>query len=147
VDNAALLYFARQAQRFLEQMPTLVSGQSGPHIIIAVLAAGIRTASEDPVAAKILRDEGDWMGRVVTRRLDSFLDQGVEIAGPFLSAAMDAGLVRRQDPDLLAHWLLRLALSALVSPPPGDLTRALSSLLVPTLDPEQGQGRTSKVKR
>lgn len=136
VDNATLLYIAREAQRFLDRIPSLVASAEGPESIIRVLAAGIRTAAADPVAAKILRDEGDWMARTVTRRLDGFLAQGAEISGPFLAAAMDAGLIRRQDPNLLAHWLLRVALVSLVTPPPGDLVEALDGLLLPALRPE-----------
>jgi hypothetical protein len=48
---------------------------------------------------------------------------------------MAAGLVRKQDPELLAHWMLRIALAALVAPPPGDLQSALDELLLPVLAP------------
>ncbi len=48
---------------------------------------------------------------------------------------MAAGLVRQQDPQLLAHWMLRIALAALVAPPPGDLQTALDELLLPVLAP------------
>ena len=95
----------------------------------------IETLANDPVAAKVLRDEGDWMGRMVTRQLDHLLAQGVEVTAPFLAAAMAAGLVRKQDPELLAHWMLRIALAALVAPPPGNLQSALDDLLLPVLAP------------
>ncbi len=75
------------------------------------------------------------MGRMVTRQLDDLLAQGVEVAAPLLSAAMAAGLIRRQDPQLLAHWLLRIALAALVAPPPGELEASLDELLLPVLAP------------
>ena len=141
VDNATLLYIAREAQRFLDRIPELVASAPGPRAITEVLATGIRTAAADPVAAKILRDEGDWMARTVTRRLDGFLAQGAEIARPFLAAAMDAGMIRQQDPTRLAHWLLRVALVALVAPPPGDLVDALDGLLLPGLQPERHRAR------
>jgi hypothetical protein len=47
---------------------------------------------------------------------------------------MAAGLIRSQDPERLAHWLLRIALAALVAPPPGELRSALDDLLVPVLE-------------
>jgi hypothetical protein len=103
------------------------------------MANAITTLADHPVAAKVLRDEGDWMGRMVTRQLDHLLAQGVEVAAPLLSAAMAAGLIRRQDPELLAHWLLRIALAALVAPPPGDLQADLDDLLLPTLTPSPPQ--------
>src|SRR3546814_19238777 len=76
------------------------------------------------------------MGRMVTRRLHDLIDQGVVRSAPFLAAAMDAGAIRRQDPELLAHWLLRISLAPVVSPPPGDLRSALDPLLLPLTTPD-----------
>jgi AcrR family transcriptional regulator len=135
VDNVALLVAAREVHRFIQGVPDLVDGAEGPTTITRVVAAAVQAAVEHPVAAKVLRDEGPWMGRMVTRRLDDLLAQGVEISAPLLAAAMDAGLVRRQDPALLAHWLLRIALAAAVSSPPGDLNENLEALLLPVLTP------------
>ena len=134
VDNVTMLIFAREAQRFLERIPATISTAKGPQAIIALMTDAIETLANDPVAAKVLRDEGDWMGRMVTRQLDHLLAQGVEVAAPLLAAAMAAGLIRSQDPERLAHWLLRIALAALVAPPPGDLRSALDDLLVPVLE-------------
>ena len=135
VDNATMLLFAREAQRFLERMPATLTTAIGPQVITRLMTEAIETLGNDPVAAKVLRDEGDWMGRMVTRQLDHLLAQGVEVAAPLLAAAMAAGFVRVQDPERLAHWLLRIALAALVAPPPGDLQTALDELLLPVLGP------------
>ena len=143
VDNVTMLVFAREAHRFLERVPATLASASasasatttGPQVITALMADAITTLANHPVAAKVLRDEGDWMGRMVTRQLDDLLAQGVEIAAPLLATTMAAGLIRQQDPELLAHWLLRIALAALVAPPPGDLQRALDDLLLPALEP------------
>ena len=134
VDNVTMLIFAREAQRFLERIPATISTATGPQAITALMTDAIETLANDPVAAKVLRDEGDWMGRMVTRQLDHLLAQGVEVAAPLLAATMAAGLIRSQDPERLAHWLLRIALAALVAPPPGELRSALDDLLVPVLE-------------
>ena len=147
VDQVALLVVAREAQRFLDRLPTLVAGEAGPRAVTRVLVEAVETARAHPVVAKVLRDEGDWMGRLVTRRLEALIDQGVEVSEPFLAAAMDAGLVRRQDPTLLAHWLLRIALSATVTPPPGDLADALDALLLPVLTPTTDTPAPTRKKR
>lgn len=135
VDNVTMLVFAREAQRFLERLPATLASATGPRAVTTLMADAIQTLADDPVAAKILRDEGDWMGRMVTRQLDHLLAQGVEIAVPLLAATMAAGLIRTQDPERLTHWLLRIALAALVAPPPGDLQAALDDLLLPVLQP------------
>ena len=135
VDNVSMLLFAREAQRFLDRIPATLASATGPQAITTLMADAIQTLADDPVAAKVLRDEGDWMGRMVTRQLDHLLAQGVEVAAPLLTAAMAAGLIRAQDPERLAHWLLRIALAALVAPPPGDLRTALDELLLSVLAP------------
>src|SRR3546814_9795502 len=128
VDNVALLVLGREAHRLLETVPVLLAGAEGPDVIIRVMVAAIEAATEHPMSRKVLQDEGQWMGRMVTRRLDDLIDQGVELSAPFLAAAMDAGAIRRQNPELLAHWLLRISLATVVSPPPGDLRSALDPL-------------------
>jgi AcrR family transcriptional regulator len=135
VDNVTMLVFAREAQRFLARIPAAFTAAGGPRTITVVMADAITTLANNPVAAKVLRDEGDWIGRMVTRQLDHLLAQGVEVTAPLLTAAMAAGIVRRQDPQLLAHWMLRIALAALIAPPPGDLQSALDDLLLPVLAP------------
>ncbi len=135
VDNVAMLIFAREAQRFLERIPATMATATGPQAVTQLMADAITTLADHPVAAKVLRDEGDWMGRMVTRQLDHLLAQGVEVAAPLLAAAMAAGLIRQQDAQFLAHWLLRIALAALVAPPPGDLQASLDELLLPVLSP------------
>src|SRR3546814_21099791 len=96
------------------------------------MVAAIEAATEHPMSRKVLQDEGQWMGRMVTRRLDDLIDQGVELSAPFLAAAMDAGAIRRQAPELLAHWLLRISLATVVSPPPRSEERRVGKECVNT---------------
>jgi AcrR family transcriptional regulator len=152
VDNVTMLVFAREAHRFLERIPatlatTTATTTTGPQAITALMADAITTLANHPVAAKVLRDEGDWMGRMVTRQLDHLLAQGVEVAAPLLATTMAAGLIRQQDPERLAHWLLRIALAALVAPPPGDLQVALDELLLPALTPLRPGPSSTKAGR
>lgn len=137
IDNAAMLVFAREADHYLRRVPALMAEASGPRTITRLMAEAVTTLANDPVAAKVLRDEGDWMGRMVTRQLDHLLVHGVDIVAPFLALAMEGGLIRTQDPVPLAHWLLRIGLAALVAPPPGDLQASLDELLLPMLTPER----------
>ena len=61
--------------------------------------------------------------------------QAAEIAAPLLETAMAAGTIRRQDPLALAHWITRIGMVSIISPPPGDLRTALDALLLPALEP------------
>ena len=48
---------------------------------------------------------------------------------------MANGELAQRDPDAIAQLLVRLTLSFLLAPPPGDLSDVLAELLVPALTP------------
>jgi AcrR family transcriptional regulator len=135
VENAAMLVIARDGQRMLDRMPEVIAGVEGARIITVFLAESIEAFVQHPLVAKVLRDEIDWVGRMVTRNLDSLVAQAAEIAAPLLEAAMATGSIRRQDPLALAHWITRIGMVSIISPPPGDLRTALDDLLLPALEP------------
>lgn len=135
VENAALLVVARDAQRLFDRMPEVIAGIEGARAITAFLAAGIESFVNHPLVAKVLRDEIDWVGRMVTRHLDALVAQAAEISAPLLAAAMADGIVRQQDPLALAHWIVRIGMVSIIAPPPGDLRAALDALLLPALEP------------
>lgn len=135
VDRVALLVLTREAQRLLERMPSLVAAAVGPESVTRVMAACISTVREHAVAAKFLRDEGEWLGRLVSRNMDSIIEQGVASVEPFVATAMATGIIKDGDAQGLSQWLVRIMLVTLISPPPGDLEDALNALLLPVLTP------------
>lgn len=136
VDHATQLVMAREGHRLLARMPEVIAGVTGPRVITVFLAECIESTRTHPMVEKVLRDEVDWVGRLATRRLDDALDRSAQAAAPLLEAAMAAGYVRRQDPVALGHWIGRIAMACLLSPPPGPLLEALDALLLPMLDPD-----------
>jgi hypothetical protein len=104
-------------------------------VITVFLAESIETVARHPMVRKVMRDETDFVGRVASRRLEEAIEESVTVSAPLLARAMDAGYVRRQDPVALGHWLARISMICLVTPPPGDLRQALDELLLPVLDP------------
>ena len=134
VEHAAYLAMSREGHRLIERMPDLIAEVEGARKITVFLAEAIETTRRHPMAAKIVSDETDWMGKLATRRLESLLADAASMTAPGLAAAMDAGLVRRQDPDALAHWIVRIGMVCVASPPPGDLLEALDALLLPVLE-------------
>lgn len=133
VENAVLLVVAREGHRLLERIPDVIAGIAGPRVITVFLAESIKQCAEHPMVAKILSDDADWVGRLATRRLDDLLEQAADVTTPLLAAAMAVGAIDRQEPLALAHWLVRIAMTCLLAPPPGDLLAALDALLLPTL--------------
>jgi AcrR family transcriptional regulator len=135
VENAVALVSAREGHRLIERMPEVIAGVEGPRIITVFLAESIQTSAQHPMVRKILRDEAEWVGRVMTRRIEDGLALSAEVAAPLLESAMAEGHIRRQDPVALAHWIARIGTISLFAPPPGDLLEALDALLLPVLAP------------
>jgi AcrR family transcriptional regulator len=134
VDNAAQLVMAREQHRLLVRMPEVIAGVEGPRMVTVFLAECIETTRRHPMVEKIMGD-GDWVGRLATRRLEEALARSAESSVPLLVRAMEAGSVRRQDPVALGHWIARITFACLLAPPPGDLLAALDAFLLPLLDP------------
>lgn len=141
VETGAALVMARLSHRLISEIPEIVAGVEGPRVITVFLAASIRRIANHPMASKVLRDETDWMGRLATRELQAYFDQAAASTAPLLQAAMDNGTIRQQDVSVLAHWIVRISMTCLMAPPPGDLLEVLDALLLPMLDPEKGGPR------
>ena len=133
VENAAWLVAAREGRRFLARLPDFVAGVEGPRRVTAVAAEIVASARAHPVFAKVLADEPDFIGRVVTRHLPTLLDQAVAVTSVYLEAEMANGCIRRQDPNLLAHAIIRLVAACAAASPPGDLGAFFDVALMPLL--------------
>ena len=135
VDNTVRLLVARELHRFQETVPAALEGASGPDGLVRVLAALIRFARQDPVLAKVLRDEPDSVGALLaTQGVDSF-QLVADVIMPPLEVAIAAGLIRQHDPVALAHWIARISAALVVAPPPVDLDQLLEDMLLPILQP------------
>ena len=104
-------------------------------MIVDVLATVVAFGRNHPVLAKVVADEPELIGPFLVTDAPAMLDAIAALIAPILQAAMDAGELAQRDPHAVAQLLVRLCLSCLLAPPPGDVAAALSQLLVPALTP------------
>lgn len=135
VDRIVQLLMARDLHRLIEALPDSVRGLEGPDVIVDVLVTVVSYGRNHPVLAKVLADEPELIGPFLVTQAPPMLDAIAGLIAPILGAAMDGGELARRDPSAVAHALVRMCLSYLVAPPPGDLAASLSALLVPALAP------------
>lgn len=135
VEQAARLLLARELHRFLAHLPAVLAGAVGPETVTRLLAAVVVFAREHPVLAKVLADEPELIGPFLTSDLHALVDRVSTIATPLLDRAMDAGLVHRRDPAVLAEFLVRTTISLALAPPSGDLAGFLDQTVLPVLAP------------
>lgn len=135
VESMLRLLTARDLHRLLDDAYRRIDPRTAsPETLVAALAALVEVIRAHPVVAKVLADERELIGA----GLDEVPDVLGRVAAamvPVLQAAMDAGHLARRDPVVVAEWLARIGGSAVVAPPPGDLSSFFAELIVPALDP------------
>lgn len=134
VEDLAKLLLARELQALLTSVGS-VEDISGPRDIARLLARIVSYARSHPVARKILNDEPDLVGPFLIRELPELVARVAAFARPFLDMAMEARVLARRDPDALAEWVVRITVSAVIAPPPGDLESFFAAVLEPVLAP------------
>jgi AcrR family transcriptional regulator len=135
VEQQAMLLLVRDAHRLLTALPAQVQGPVGPHTVIEMVVAVVRRAQEHPVLAKVLADEPDLVGTYVTRDSGALIELATGVLRPMLEAAVASGAIARRDPVVLAEWLVRIAVSLMLTPPPVEPAEFLAEVLLPALTP------------
>jgi AcrR family transcriptional regulator len=137
VEEAIALAVSRQLHRFLDGLIDLLvaPGVAGPHRFISAIASAIRFGRSNPVILRVLEDEPDIMGELVTRDLRSYAAQVADALTPIVGVAMSAGMLRPADPHLTAEWIVRVVAVLMAIPPEGDLDQLLEYALLPVLEP------------
>jgi AcrR family transcriptional regulator len=134
------LVVARELHRLMTDIPASTpDGASGCETVIDLLAAAVEQALAHPVVAKVLADEPELIGAFLGRGVADLVERATTTLSPVLTAAMDAGLIAPRDPVITTEWIVRIGLSLLIAPPPGDLRYFLRHVLEPLLHvPEEG---------
>lgn len=135
VEEAAWALFAREAYRFFDAFGDLVARSAGPRSVVELTAEFIRFASGHPVLVRLLGQEPEFVGRVITGHSAALVDYAAAVVTPLLGAAMEAGMIRRRDPARLAQWLGRVVMASIIAPPSQDLDALLEEMLLPILEP------------
>ena len=134
VEDMGRLLLARELQHLLAALPTVDAG-AAPEAIVDLMATTITFASEHPVVAKLREVEPERLGSLLVADLPPVLALVGTVVAPLLEVAMDAGVLARRDPAVVADWLTRVALSLVAVPPAGPLRPYLAELLIPALRP------------
>lgn len=136
VEEAVALVASRQLHRFLDDLMGMLSdpASAGPQQFMAVIAGAVRFARSNPVSLRVLNDEPEIVGSLVTRDLSPYAAQVAEALAPVVARAMRMGVIRPGDPHLAAQWLVRVVAALVALPPEGDLDAMLEYGLRPVLE-------------
>jgi len=137
VENMARMLLARDMHRLLMALPVAVQGAVGPDAVVRLIETTIGQARAHPVLTKVLEDEPQLIGPVLVADLGTVAGRVADVVAPLLEALMDAGQLARRDARVVAEWLVRLTVTLILAPPPGDLRAFLAELIVPALAPTE----------
>ncbi len=136
VDAMARLLLARELHLIVDGLPEVIAEHEGPQVVVAVVESVLAQALHHPVLVKVLTDDAEIIGPLLTQALPTLIERAVAGAAPLLEAAMASGEIARRDAHALAEWLVRLTITLVLAPPQGDLRELLEQLLIPALSPE-----------
>ena len=135
VEEAAWALLAREAWRFFDAFGEVVATGGGPLPVIELAARFVDFACSHPVMARLLHDEPEFVGRVVSRHMAQLVDHAAAVVTPLVASAMDAGMIARRDPARLAQWMGRVVAICILAPPTDDVANLLEEMLLPLLHP------------
>ena len=133
LEEAISLVTSRRFHRFLDEVVALSAGGIDVDTFVKVIVRTVRTALDDPVAQRVLRDEPALLGEyLASGSLQTLASQVIELITPVLAAAAAADIIRTTDPAMTAGWLVRIVLSLGAVPPPDDeLDATVRHVLLP----------------
>ncbi|GAA0966485.1 hypothetical protein GCM10009550_68860 [Actinocorallia libanotica] len=135
VEQATRLLVSRELHRILAALPARVAGLSGPQAAIELLVVVVEEALAHPVVHKMLTDERELLGALLADGIPQLFREIADRVAPLIALSVRAGIIAERDPEILADWLARIAVTVMVSPPRTPLRRFLEELLVPALTP------------
>lgn len=134
MDDIFRLLVARELHQLMESMPVRVAAHAtGVDVVVELVAGSIEHARAHPVLAKVIADEPEVLSGFVASGVAELITRVVETLGPSVESGMQAGLLAPRNPAIVTEWVVRVALSLLITPPPADLRVFLREVLEPVL--------------
>ena len=137
-DSVFRLVAAREVHHLIQRaIEVAQSSRLGPELVVELLATSIEYCDENPVISKLIEDDPEMIAGFLARGVPDVIERFRSTLAPVLEMGMDLGAIARRDPTIVTDWIVRMGLSALVTPPGGDLREFLAEILVPVLTPER----------
>lgn len=128
--------FNRELHSFLTYLPQSISNEPAPEAVVSMVESIIGYSRNHPVLSKVIADEPELIGPFLTRDMPQVVDRVGAVTENMLTTAMASGLLAPHDPRVLVEWLVRTAVTVVLSPPTTvDVKDFLNTLLLPALSP------------
>lgn len=130
------LLVAREVYRLIDSaMAFDQSTRTAPEIIVEVVCMAVEHVLGNPVMAKVMADDPELVGGFLHRQFSDVIDRFTATFSPLVAAGMADGRLAKSDPMVLTQWVIRIALTLVLAPPPGPLRPFVAAILLPALTP------------
>lgn len=130
------LLIAREVYRLIDRAMTYVSStQDAPEIVVEVLCMAVEHVLGNPVMAKVIADDPELVGGFLHRQFSDVIDRFTATFSASLGVAMATGRLAKGDPVILTQWMIRMAITLVLAPPPTPLRPFVAAILLPALTP------------
>jgi AcrR family transcriptional regulator len=138
VRDMTQLLFERELRRSLPDVTGWATADDAIGALVALLADVVRVFRAHPVLTKVLEDEPHLLGPYLLRDLPEVLGRSAHVSEGLLTWAMERGRIARRDPARVGDWVARVLVTAVLSPPAGDLEAFFDAGLRPLLEVRDG---------
>ena len=133
------LVIADEVQRLVQAVPTWLPPEgTGPQIVVEIVARSVEHCLHDELLSKIREDEPELLAGMLVGAIPDVIARLRHVFAAPVEAGMALGMLAERDPTVIVEWCVRIGLTLLLAPPPGDLREFLGTVLHPVLDPVPG---------
>lgn len=130
------LVIADELQRLVDAVPGWIPpGATGPEIVVEIVARSVEYCLDNELLSKVRDDEPELLAELLVAAVPQVIARLREVFAAPVEVGMSLGMLAERDPTVIVDWCVRIALTLLVAPPPGDLRAFLATVLHPTLAP------------
>ena len=130
------LVIADELQTLVEQVPGWIpSDSSGAEIVVEIVARSVEYCMDHQLLSKVRSDEPELLAGLLVGAVPDVIARLSEVFATPVEVGMALGLLADRDAAVIVEWCVRIGLSLLVAPPPGNLRAFLAAVLEPVLDP------------
>ena len=125
-----------ELQTLVEAIPGWIPPDaSGAEVVVEIVARSVEYCWDHELLSKVREDEPELLAGVLVGAVPDVIARLREVFATPVEVGMALGTLADRDPTAIVEWCVRIGLSLLVAPPPGDLREFLGVVLHPVLDP------------
>ena len=134
--NVQGLLIADELRTLVQLVPGWIPPDgSGAEIVVEIVARSVEYCLGHELLSNVRENEPELLAILLVDAVPEVIARLCDVFAAPVEVGMALGVLAERDPKVIVEWCVRIGLSLLVAPPPGDLRAFLATVLHPVLDP------------